>query len=125
MSKKIISTTKAPPAVGTYSQGVEYRGVFYFSGLIGLCPQTHQLQESFSAQLHQILENLDGLLESQNLNREKIIKTTLFLTDLRCFEEVNQAYKKYFQGPFPARSCVEVSALPKGAQVEIEVIAGH
>lgn len=124
MAKRIISTDKAPAAVGTYSQGVEFNGVYYFSGQIGINPQTNVLVEGFVPQLKQILSNIDGLLESQNLTRNDIIKTTIFVTDLANFGHVNEAYTEYFTAPYPARSCVEVPALPKGAVVEIEVIAG-
>ncbi len=125
MEKKIISTDKAPAAVGTYSQGVEYNNVLYFSGQIGLSPQDGQLKEDLEPQLDQILKNIDGLLESQSLSRKNILKTTIFLTDLNHFGKINEAYIKYFEEPYPARSCVEVPALPKGALVEIEVIAGR
>ncbi len=124
MTKKIINTEKAPAAVGTYSQGVEFNGVSYFSGQIGIDPKTNVLVEGFQAQLDQILRNIDGLLEAQKLTRNDIIKTSIFVTDLANFGLVNEAYTKYFQAPYPARSCVQVPALPKGAVVEIEVIAG-
>ena len=124
MNMRIVDTRMAPEAVGTYSQGMEYNGVTYFSGQIGLDPETMQLQESFEDQVYQILKNIDALLESQMLNRDHVIKTTIFLTDLKNFEKVNKAYSEYFREPYPARSCVQVSALPKGADVEIEVIAG-
>lgn len=123
--KEIISTDKAPAAVGTYSQGVKHQGVYYFSGQIGLKPETMEMAEGFQGQLDQILKNIDGVLESQNLTRENIIKTTIFVTDLANFSMVNQAYEKYFTSPYPARSCVEVPALPKGAVVEIEVLAAE
>jgi 2-iminobutanoate/2-iminopropanoate deaminase len=121
--KKIISTDKAPAAVGTYSQGVFHNGVYYFSGQIGLDIKTGEMAEGFDAQLENILKNIDGLLLSQDLTRENIIKSTVFMTDLSEFGKVNEAYTKFFQAPFPARSTIEVSALPKGAVVEIEVIA--
>lgn len=124
MTKKIINTEKAPAAVGTYSQGVEFNGISYFSGQIGIDPKTNVLVEGFQAQLDQILRNIDGLLEAQKLTRNDIIKTSIFVTDLANFGLVNEAYTKYFQAPYPARSCVQVPALPKGAVVEIEVIAG-
>lgn len=124
MAKKIINTNKAPAAVGTYSQGVEFNGVSYFSGQIGINPTTNVLAEGFIPQLKQILANIDGLLEAQNLTRNDIIKTSIFVTDLANFGHVNEAYTEYFTAPYPARSCVEVPALPKGAVVEIEVIAG-
>jgi 2-iminobutanoate/2-iminopropanoate deaminase len=118
-----IQTDKAPAAVGTYSQGVELNGTFFFSGQIPLDPKTMELAKDIDAQIAQVLSNIDGLLESQNLTRQNIIKTTIFLTDLGDFGKVNAAYEQYFQQPYPARSCVEVSALPKGCNVEIEVIA--
>ena len=123
MNKIIINTDKAPAAVGTYSQGVAVNGTYYFSGQIGINPTTNLLVEGFQAQLDQILANIDGLLSSQDLTREDIIKTTIFLTDLGKFSLVNEAYVKYFKTPYPARSCVEVPRLPKDALVEIEVIA--
>ncbi len=118
-----ISTDKAPAAVGTYSQGVEHNGTFYFSGQIGIDPATGNLVDGFGPQLKQILKNIDGLLESQNLTRANIAKTSIFMTDLSLFAEVNQAYVEYFKAPYPARSTVEVPKLPKGAVIEIEVIA--
>lgn len=121
--KMIVETDLAPAAVGTYSQGVIHNGVYYFSGQIGLNPKTQQMAEGFSGQLLQVISNIDGLLKSQNLARENIIKTTIFLTDLNNFSEINIAYQEFFTAPFPARSTVEVSGLPKGALVEIEVIA--
>lgn len=123
LNKNIIKTDLAPAAVGTYSQGVEYNGVFYFSGQIGIEPKSGVLAEGFKPQLNQVMANIDGLLKSQNLDRTNIIKTSIFLTDLNNFAEVNAAYVEYFKEPYPARSTVQVSALPKGALVEIEVIA--
>lgn len=125
MEKKIVKTDLAPEAVGTYSQGVEHNGVFYFSGQIGLDPKTMTMKEDFRGQLDQIMENIDGLLKSQDITRKHIIKTSIFVTDLANFGEVNEAYVNYFQEPYPARSCVQVPALPKGALVEIEVIAAR
>lgn len=121
--KNIIKTNLAPDAVGTYSQGVEHNGVYYFSGQIGINPKTSELAEGFEAQVSQIMSNIDGLLESCSIKREHIIKTSIFVTDLNNFNLVNEAYIKYFSEPYPARSCVQVPALPKGAVVEIEVIA--
>lgn len=122
-TKTIIATDKAPAAVGTYSQGVFHNGVYYFSGQIGLDAKTGEMASGFDAQLEAVMKNIDGLLQSQDLTRANIIKTTVFMTDLGQFGKVNEAYTKFFQAPFPARSTVQVSALPKGAVVEIEVIA--
>lgn len=121
--KNIISTDLAPAAVGTYSQGVEYNGTYFFSGQIGLNPQTGELAKDFQGQIDQIMKNIDGLLEATKLTRDHIIKTSIFVTDLNNFGLVNEAYEKFFSQPYPARSCVQVPALPKGAVVEIEVIA--
>ncbi len=124
-TKNIVKTDLAPEAVGTYSQGVEHNGVFYFSGQIGLDPKTMTMKDDFQSQIDQIMSNIDGLLESQGLTREHIIKTSIFVTDLGNFDLVNKAYVAYFSEPYPARSCVQVPALPKGALVEIEVIAAQ
>lgn len=120
---KIVQTDLAPKAVGVYSQGVLHNGIYYFSGQIGLNPKTGEMAQGFDGELAQILSNIDGLLEATNLSRENIIKTTIFMTDLAQFSKVNEAYSNFFKEPYPARSCVQVSALPKGAVIEIEVIA--
>jgi 2-iminobutanoate/2-iminopropanoate deaminase len=120
--KTIIATDKAPAAVGTYSQGAFHNGVFYFSGQIGL-DLKGEMAVGFDAQLSNIMKNIDGLLQSQDLTRANIIKTTVFMTDLAQFGKVNEAYTNFFTAPYPARSTVQVAALPKGAVVEIEVIA--
>jgi 2-iminobutanoate/2-iminopropanoate deaminase len=122
MKREIISTEKAPSAVGTYSQGVKFNGVWFFSGQIGLDLQGN-MREGFDAQLEQVLKNIDGLLEGAGITRSHILKTTIFMTDLGLFGKVNEAYTKFFEAPYPSRSTVQVPALPKGAVVEIEVIA--
>ena len=123
MNKKIIKTDLAPAAVGTYSQGVQVDNTFYFSGVLGLDPKTMEIDPDFEKQLDQIMNNIDGLLNSENLSRENIIKSTVFITDLSNFPAVNTAYEEFFTTPYPARSCVEVSRLPKDGLVEIEIIA--
>ena len=119
----IITTSQAPQAVGPYCQGVQYNGIYYFSGQIGLDPQTGQMAQGFTPQAQQILHNIDGLLKACQLTRQHILKTTIFLTDIEQFATINQLYQDYFTPPYPARSCLEVSKLPKSALVEIEVIA--
>lgn len=121
--KNIIQTDKAPAAIGTYSQGVEYQGLCFFSGQIGIDPVGGNLADGVELQINQIFKNIDALLQSQNLSRAHILKTTVFLTDLKVFSTINKAFDSFFDKPYPARSTVEVSALPKGAMVEIEVIA--
>ena len=122
-SKKIVETLDAPAALGPYSQGIEYRGVYYFSGQIGIDPKTNQMRDTFEQQAQQILDNIDGILKSCDLTRKHIIKTTIFLIELEQFATINELYKNYFTPPFPARSCLEVSRLPKDALIEIEVMA--
>ncbi len=121
--KNIIDTTLAPKAIGTYSQGVILGDLILFSGQIGLNPETMTMDDHFEGQAKQILKNIDGLLESQGLNRDHIVKTTIFLKSLNDFDQLNNLYVDYFKAPYPARSCVEVSRLPKDALIEIEVIA--
>lgn len=121
--KNIVKTDLAPAAVGTYSQGVKINDTFYFSGQIGLDPASMEMQTGFEKQIEQIFANIDGLLKSQHLKRTHIVKTTVFVTDLKNFSLVNDGFNKFFKPPYPARSTVEVSKLPKDALVEIEVIA--
>lgn len=124
--KKIISTEKAPGAVGPYSQGVEINGFVFFSGQIPLDPATGKPTEgSITEQTRQVLKNIDALLTSENMTAQNVVKTTVFLTDMNQFSLVNQEYGKYFTLGQPARSCVEVAKLPLGAAVEIEVIAAR
>ena len=122
--KEIIKTNLAPEAIGTYSQGVKHGNVYYFSGQIGLNPETMEMASDFDGQLEQVLKNISGLLESQGLTKENILKTSIFLQDLGDFQKVNKAYESYFSAPYPARSCIQAAKLPKDALVEIEVIAG-
>lgn len=122
--KKIISTTEAPAAVGPYSQAVRVGSLIFCSGQIPLDPKTQTIVEGdISAQTKRVLENITAVLKSESLTFENIVKTTIFLTNLGDFQTVNELYGSYFQSDPPARSTVEVSALPKGAHVEIEVIA--
>ena len=119
----IIQTNNAPQAIGAYTQGVVFNQTYYFSGMLGINPDTKELENGFEPQLEQIMNNIDALLQSQNLSRNHIIKTTIFIKDLSNFAKVNSAYEQYFDQPYPARSCVEVKGLPKNADIEIEVIA--
>ncbi len=122
--KKIISTTEAPGAVGPYSQAVRTGNVVFCSGQIPLDPQSGQLVGGdIKAQTKRVLDNITGVLRAEGLNFENIVKTTIFLTSMNDFQAVNELYGSFFKSEPPARSTVEVSALPKGANVEIEVIA--
>ena len=122
--KNIVNTTKAPSAIGPYSQGVNVGDLFFFSGQIPLDPSTGEMAENnIKAQTKQSLENVKALLESQGLDFSNVIKTTVFLDSMDDFVAMNEVYAEYFVAPYPARSAVAVDKLPKGALVEVEVIA--
>lgn len=122
--KKVVTTNTAPRAIGPYSQGVQIGDIFFFSGQIPLHPKTGEMPEGIEAQTKQALENVKALLKSQNLGFENVVKTTLFLDSMEDFTIVNNIYATYFVEPYPARSAVEVTKLPRGALIEVEVIVG-
>jgi 2-iminobutanoate/2-iminopropanoate deaminase len=122
--KKIIATTEAPAAVGPYSQAIRIGNFVFCSGQIPLDPKTAQIvQGDISAQARRVMENIGAVLRAEGLTFENIVKTTIFLTNLADFQTVNELYGSYFKSDPPARSTVQVAALPKSANVEIEVIA--
>ena len=121
--KIVVKTDKAPGAIGPYSQGIQMGDMFFFSGQIPLDPESGAMPEGIEAQAHQALKNVKGLLESQGLTFENVVKTTVFLDNMDDFTMVNDIYAQYFVEPYPARSAVEVAKLPKGALIEVEVIA--
>ena len=121
--KTVVKTDKAPGAIGPYSQGIDLGNMMFFSGQIPLNPQTGEMPEGIEAQAKQALENVKGLLESQGLDFSHVVKTTVFLDNMDDFNTVNGIYAQYFVEPYPARSAVEVAKLPKGALIEVEVIA--
>ncbi len=124
MKKKILVTDKAPRAIGPYSQGVGAGGFFFFSGQIPLDPATGRLKGGdIIEQAELVMENIAGLLEAAGLDFGDVVKSTIYLTDLSNFATVNDIYGRRFPVDPPARSTVEVKSLPKGAAVEIEVIA--
>ena len=124
MPKEIISTDKAPLAIGPYSQGIKAGNFVYFSGQIPIDPETNQvISGDIKAQTIRVLENIEILLNETELNLESVVKTTIFLTNLNDFTIVNEIYGSYFKENPPARSCVEASNLPKGVSIEIECIA--
>ena len=125
MQKEIISTTKAPAAVGPYSQAVKVGDILYTSGQIALDPATGVLAPAeIQAQSEQVMKNLAAVLEAAGYTFDEVVKTTCFLSDMSYFAEFNAIYEKYFISK-PARSCVAAAALPKGALVEVELIACH
>lgn len=124
MEKKIIKTHKAPQAIGPYSQAVKSGNFIFASGQIPLDPVSGAMAENnIQAQTERVMENIKGLLESENLTFANVIKTTCFLSDMANFATFNEVYAKYFTENPPARSTVAVKALPKDALVEVEIIA--
>lgn len=120
---KVVKTNKAPGAIGPYSQGIDVGNMIFFSGQIPLDPETGEMPEGIEAQTRRALDNVKGLLESQGLTFKNVVKTTVFLDDINDFATMNGIYAEYFEEPYPARSAVEVGKLPKGALLEVEVIA--
>lgn len=123
MARETIHTDNAPKAVGPYVQAVKAGGMIYCSGQLGLNPADGTLAEGVEAQAHQSMKNLGAVLKEAGSGYSKIVKTSIFLADIADFAVVNEVYQSYFEGAFPARSCVEVANLPKGGLVEIECIA--
>ena len=122
--KNIIYSENAPKPIGPYSQAVEIDNLVFLSGQIGIDPKTGNIVPGgVVAEARQVMKNIQAVLEEANLTFENMIKSTIFLTNLTVFNEVNQIYGEYFTEDFPARSTIEVQALPKGAKIEIEVIA--
>ncbi|HXA09352.1 MAG TPA: RidA family protein [Chthoniobacterales bacterium] len=122
--KKIVATNDAPAAIGPYSQAIRSGPLLFCAGQIPLDPQTGQIvSDDISEQARRVLENIAAILKAAELNFSHVVKTTIFLTSMGDFQTVNEIYATYFRENPPARSTVAVSALPKGARVEIEVIA--
>ncbi|WP_040662251.1 Rid family detoxifying hydrolase [Neptuniibacter caesariensis] len=122
-NKSIISTDKAPAAIGTYSQAVKVGNTVYLSGQIPLNPETMEMvTESFEAQAIQVFENLKAVAEAAGGSLNDFVKITVLLSDLEYFAQVNEQMEKYFAAPYPARAAYAVKALPKGADIEIEAV---
>ena len=121
--KKTIMAKDAPAAVGPYVHAVQAGNLLYASGQLGLVPETGELPEGIEAQTKQSLDNVGAVLRAAGYDYKDVIKTTVFIDNMDDFGTVNEIYATYFTGETPARSCVEVAKLPKGALVEIEVVA--
>ncbi len=122
--KKVINTAKAPAAIGPYSQAIQVGSLVYTSGQIPIDPATGAFAEGgIKEQTRQSLTNVQAILEEVGLTMGSVVKTTVFMADMGDFAEMNAVYAEFFQEPYPARSAVAVKTLPKGALVEIEVIA--
>ena len=124
MSKKVISTTRAPEAIGAYSQAIQAGSLLFVSGQIPLDPETGELiLGDIKKQTHRVMESIKGIVESAGGGLDSIVKCTIYLKNLNDFNDVNEVYGSYFKQAPPARATVEVSALPKGVAVEIDAIA--
>ena len=122
--KTIISTPKAPAAIGPYSQAVLVDGMLFTSGVIPINPETNTLVEGdVTVQARQAIGNLKNLIEASGSSMDKVVKTTVFIKDMNDFGKINDIHKDFFTSDFPARSCVEVARLPKDVLIEIEAIA--
>lgn len=120
----VICTKNAPAAVGPYSQAIVCGDLVFLSGQIPLVPETGLVAKGgLEAQAHQMFANIQAVLAEAGMSLSNVVKTTVFMTDLSQFAAFNAIYAEYFKAPYPARSCVEVSALPKGVLVECELIA--
>jgi 2-iminobutanoate/2-iminopropanoate deaminase len=118
-----IQTNKAPAAIGPYSQAVRADNMLFISGQLGIDPQTGLLLDTIASQAQQALKNLQEVLFEAKMTNSNVVKTTIFLQDLKDFQTVNEIYSEFFKEHKPARSTIEVSALPKSALIEIEAIA--
>lgn len=123
MHKSAIETEASPAAIGPYSQAIKAGNVVYTSGQIALAPRTGEIvSDNFEDQARQVLNNLKAVVEAAGFSMDDVVKTTCFLTDMGNFPAFNAIYAAYFNAPFPARSCVEVTRLPKDVLVEVEAL---
>ena len=124
MPKEVINTDKAPTPIGPYSQAVRANGMVFLSGQVAFVPSTGELELSnLESETHQEMKNIQAVLDEAKISFEHVIKTTIFLSDMSLFAEVNAVYGTYFKGDFPARETVAVKGLPRGVNVEISMIA--
>jgi 2-iminobutanoate/2-iminopropanoate deaminase len=124
MNKIIINTTDAPAPIGPYNQAILCGETLYISGQICIEPQTGTLKnKDVQEETHRSMQNLKAILQAAGMNFSNVVKTTIFITDMHSFSDINEVYGKYFEGDFPARETVQVSALPKFVNVEISMIA--
>lgn len=121
--KKTIHSVAAPATIGPYSQGIQTGHSVYVSGQLPINPSTGEFPKGIKDQTEQSLKNVQAILQEAGLQMSHVVKTTVFLTDMNDFSEVNEVYAEFFKENLPARSAVQVVALPKGARIEIEVIA--
>ena len=123
MSKTVIQTHYAPKAIGTYSQGIKFQNLVFTSGQIPINPESGELiEDDFKLEAHQVLKNLNAVLKEGGSSLQSAVKLTVYLTDLSFFPEMNEVFNDYFSNDPPARSAVQVSALPMNARIEIEAV---
>ena len=120
--QKVISTDKAPGAIGPYSQAIEVNGMVFTSGVIPVDPATGVIPEGVEAQATQAFTNLTNLVEASGAAMSQVVKTTVFIKEMNDFGKINEIYAKFFKEPYPSRSCVEVARLPKDVSLEVEAI---
>ena len=120
--KNVISTDKAPAAIGPYSQAIEVNGMVYTAGVIPVVPETGEIPEGSKAQARQAFTNMKNLVEAAGCSMEQVVKTTVFIKEMDDFGAINEVYAEFFPAPYPARSCVEVARLPKDVMLEVEAI---
>ena len=126
MEKKIITSQSAPAPIGPYNQAVLVHGTLYISGQICLDPQTGNLKNrDIQDETHQVMQNLKAILAEAGMTFSNVVKTTIFITNMNQFSEINEIYGKYFSGDFPARETVQVAALPRLVNIEISMIAAQ
>ena len=124
MPKQIINSNNAPAPIGPYSQAVRANGLVFLSGQVAFIPATGELElSSLAAETHQVMKNIQALLDEAKISFDHVVKTTIFLSDMSLFADVNAVYNTYFSGDFPARETVAVKGLPRGVNVEISMIA--
>jgi len=124
MTKEIINTANAPAPIGPYNQAVQVGNTLFISGQVCIDPATGELKnKDLQEETHQVMHNLKAILQNASMDFSNVVKTTIFITDMNRFSEMNEVYAKYFDNNFPARETVQVSALPKFANVEISMIA--
>ena len=121
--QKVISTDKAPGAIGPYSQAIEVNGMVFTSGVIPVDPATGVIPEGVEAQATQAFTNLTNLVEASGAAMSQVVKTTVFIKEMNDFGKINEIYARFFKEPYPSRSCVEVARLPKDVLLEVEAIA--
>ncbi|MBS1632225.1 MAG: RidA family protein [Bacteroidetes bacterium] len=126
MERNIINTTGAPKPIGPYNQAVQFGNLLFISGQVCIDPVSGELKnKDLADETHQVMRNLKAILQAAGMKFNNVVKTTIFITDMKRFAEVNEVYGKYFSDSFPARETIEVSALPKFVNIEISMIAAN